>query len=220
MALVNISLIWSTFMAITYAAIGARETQDASTRRLRARAETDGLTGLATRALLDRRAKLALESSDEHGTALLILDIDFLKALNDDRGHMAGDALLRHVAQLVSSSIRPADTACRLGGDEIAVLMPGVSSQDAQTRGAALFELVRGSRATVPDGADVHVRLSAGLGHVRSTGPVTQSQLYTVADRALYRAKRQGRGNMCAEAVLLQTLPGDMASTFEAHHGP
>jgi len=153
----------------------------------------DALTGLPNRILLhDRLAhSLRLMERDASSLALLLLDLDRFKEVNDTFGHQAGDALLQQVAARMRNAVRSSDTVARLGGDEFALLLPGSDRdgavQAAQTLGAALVAPV-----TV-EGQMVHVGASIGIA-VMPTHGQDAAVLLRHADVAMYVAKRAGSG--------------------------
>ena len=163
----------------------------------RARAEHlawhDVLTGLPNRAAFDR-ALDALPDVTTTGLALLLLDLDEFKGVNDQYGHAAGDALLREVALRMRSAIRPTDLACRLGGDEFAIVLRGADAVDHVAETAA-----RLSKALkLPVFSDsIELPLSASIGFARYPADATTADgLQRAADLALYRVKHDGRGGV------------------------
>jgi diguanylate cyclase (GGDEF)-like protein/PAS domain S-box-containing protein len=157
------------------------------------RAFHDGLTGLANRALFyDRIVHAQARSARDGGqVAVLFMDLDDFKTINDSLGHTAGDLLLVAVAQRLQAALRAADTVARLGGDEFAVLIEDAHSLDGV---AALAEhLLNESRLPLSLGdQDVFVRISIGLALSRAgQGP---DELMREADVALYSAKAKGKG--------------------------
>lgn len=167
--------------------------------RLEQMAAIDPLTGLVTRRVLDEAATSALTGAgSDEGTSLILLDVDDFKTINDEHGHPAGDAVLVELAELIVQGTRGADVVCRLGGDEIAVLLPACSLASGHRRGEDLLASVRAH--TFPVGEDheqVHlsVSVSVGLAHAPSNANDLLS-LYAAADGALYEAKRAGRGRV------------------------
>jgi diguanylate cyclase (GGDEF)-like protein/PAS domain S-box-containing protein len=153
--------------------------------QLRHQAFHDPLTGLANRALFTDRVEHALVLRD--GVAVVFLDLDDFKAVNDSLGHLAGDALLQAVALRLSGALRPGDTIARLGGDEFAVLFEeagaAVSAADVAERVIAAlqepFDL---------DGREVFVTASIGIGVGEDAEELLRS-----ADVAMYRAKASGK---------------------------
>jgi diguanylate cyclase (GGDEF)-like protein/PAS domain S-box-containing protein len=156
--------------------------------RATALAETDALTGLGNRLRLQRRIEALLMS--QRPFAVLYLDLEGFKQLNDRRGHAAGDQALRTIARRLRSQVREADLAVRLGGDQFVVLLDGVDDAGRlETRARALAErLMRPFR--VEDGSDrlgVHVGGAISPHHAR-----THDALLAAADAAMYAAKRAG----------------------------
>jgi diguanylate cyclase (GGDEF)-like protein len=163
--------------------------------QLRHQALHDSLTGLANRALLrDRIAHALLRSRRTPDTrcAVLFLDLDDFKQVNDGLGHALGDALLRIVAERLHESLRPADTAARLGGDEFAVLIEDASSIDEV---AAIADRIVDAiaRPAIVGGREVNVRVSLGFA-VSPEGGESVDELLTNADAAMYVAKAAGKG--------------------------
>jgi diguanylate cyclase (GGDEF)-like protein len=160
-------------------------------RTLTHRASHDGLTGLANREmLLDHAEALRTE---QRGAALLFLDLDRFKQINDRYGHEAGDSILREVAARLEQAVRPGDIVARLGGDEFVVLCPGADSTE---HGVALAQRLREALATSPFvvGETGHtVTASIGVAVASSADP---EMLLREADAAMYRAKDRGRNGI------------------------
>ncbi|HEX5709120.1 MAG TPA: diguanylate cyclase [Pyrinomonadaceae bacterium] len=158
--------------------------------RLRAEADRDYLTGLANR----RRFRKALGQEVERWRryrvpcALLLVDIDFLKRVNDAHGHPAGDTCIRAVAAALATFTRDNDTAARLGGEEFALLLAGADGAQALAAAERLREAVEAE----PVGDIGRITVSVGVAscpqHARS-----ERELFTASDAALYRAKSEGR---------------------------
>jgi diguanylate cyclase (GGDEF)-like protein/PAS domain S-box-containing protein len=165
----------------------ARQLQD----RLRYQASHDPLTQLANRALFDERLRAALQPAVEPdgGAAVLVIDLDDFKIVNDTRGHHAGDALLVAVAARLRACARPADTVSRLGGDEFGVLLPGVSGPNA----VLVADRIRAAfiDPVSVDGYQLTIRASVGLA-VADAGESADAMLRS-ADAAMYAAKRRNR---------------------------
>ena len=161
----------------------------ASEGHLRHLAFHDPLTGLPNRALFARRLDRAL-GRDRERVAVLLVDLDDFKAINDRHGHAAGDALLVAVGARLVGAAGPAVTIAQLGGDELAVLLPASDLAGVRTTAAAL--LAACATPFAADGRDLRVTLS--VGGALGTSGTSASELLRAADRALYRAKRAGKG--------------------------
>jgi diguanylate cyclase (GGDEF)-like protein len=152
----------------------------------------DSLTGLANRALFEDRTRHALErvAGGPERVAVLVLDLDGFKLVNDGLGHSSGDALLKQAADRMSTILRPSDTLARLGSDEFAVLLESVRGLD-DTLGAAerLRDAFRDPFAL--KGSDVSVSVSVGI--AMSTEGCDETELLRRADVAMYRVKGHGR---------------------------
>ncbi|WP_454752611.1 diguanylate cyclase domain-containing protein [Cupriavidus necator] len=164
------------------------------TQRLARMSRTDHLTQLMNRSAFEGQLQAAMARSREHGTlmALLYLDMDRFKAVNDIHGHAAGDLLLQAFAQRVRACVREADSVARLGGDEFAVVLeaivqPGVARRVAEAILQTMDEPFHVDGAT----ADVDVSIGVAL---YNGGPVQDRELMRLADVLLYRAKGAGRG--------------------------
>jgi diguanylate cyclase (GGDEF)-like protein len=166
-------------------------------RRLRREATRDPLTGLCNRRRLDDIAKreICFGQRDSHAVGFILLDLDRFKHMNDTFGHAAGDAALRAVADLLRSRIRVYDVACRYGGEEIVVVVPGETTAGA----AALAEHLRAGIEAL-DVTFAGVRLppftaSFGVSSFPEHGWELEGVL-GAADKALYRAKTEGRNRV------------------------
>jgi diguanylate cyclase (GGDEF)-like protein len=127
---------------------------------------------------------------------LILLDVDNFKTINDRYGHPAGDAILVQLADLIIRGTRREDVVCRLGGDEVAVLLPACSRDVALNRAEELLADVRGHAFSVDGHHDpLSVSVSLGLAHAPSDADELRS-LYAAADAALYQAKRSGRARL------------------------
>ena len=175
------------------------EAQVALTAELEHRASTDSLTGLVTRRAFDEAASSALETDpSDDGTALILLDVDLFKSVNDRYGHPGGDEVLVQLAELLVEASRRGDVVCRLGGDEMAVLLPGCSVEVAHRRAEEMIREVRTHGFVLSIGSIINVSVSAGLAH-SPTHAHDPRALYVAADQALYEAKRSGRNRVVAQ---------------------
>jgi len=165
-------------------------------RELDAAARRDPLTGLANRRAFD---EVLASASGVGGFALLLLDLDGFKAVNDRFGHAAGDELLRQVAGRLSRVVRGSDTLARLGGDEFAVILPGADRDVAK----AIADRAVGAVGLpyIVLGAPALVGISVGV-EVVGASLIDGERVKAAADRALYAAKAEGKGRaVIAEAA-------------------
>jgi diguanylate cyclase (GGDEF)-like protein len=152
------------------------------------RASEDPLTGLANPRSFQHACEVefARASRDATGVALIMLDLDHFKSINDAHGHRYGDEVLCMIADVLRANVRPHDTVARLGGEEFATLLPGASAEEA----FEVAERMRTAIAAVP----ARLRLSTSVGvAVRNGDGVSYEALLEDADRAMYAAKRNGR---------------------------
>jgi diguanylate cyclase (GGDEF)-like protein len=171
--------------------------QERLVRALQAQAGVDALTGLVTRRVLDEALhSVRTGPVSAEGTALLLMDIDQFKSINDEHGHLAGDNALVHLSTVIKRQTRATDAlVSRLGGDEVAVLLRNCSRATAAGRAQQLLGAVRGEPLVLPDGSLYGMSVSLGVAHV--TGATVELRgLYAAADEALYTAKRAGRGRV------------------------
>ena len=158
-------------------------------------ARTDSLTGLCNRQYLMERLEDEMSRTRRYKRplSLIMLDIDHFKEINDDYGHLAGDAVLVSTASIVSSTLRETDFAGRYGGEEFVVVMPETSLEGAAELAQRLRRTMEGTDHELPAGKTVSVTFSAGVTQV--TGGNTENVI-ALADRALYRAKSAGRNHV------------------------
>lgn len=153
----------------------------------------DSLTGLPNRELLNMRLNQEINQAKKNGggLAVILIDLDRFKLINDSLGHQAGDQLLQHVSSFLWSRIHGTDTVARLGGDEFVILLPDISSSDeVEELAQNLLEIFR--RPFVLDGQEVFITSSIGISRYPEDGD-TVAQLLKCADMAMYAAKEQGR---------------------------
>jgi diguanylate cyclase (GGDEF)-like protein/PAS domain S-box-containing protein len=165
----------------------------------------DSLTGLPNRLLFNDRLRVAMVHANRYREklAVLFLDIDRFKVINDSLGHPIGDELLRRIAERVGGCIRQEDTIARLGGDEFTVLLPGIAKEeDAATIAQKILEAVR-----LPffiEHRELFITTSIGVTLFPEDGADPES-LVRNADTAMYRAKEQGRDNAQLYAPAMNT---------------
>ena len=161
---------------------------------------TDTLTGLYGRGYWREQATsvLARHRADGEPAALVLIDVDHFKGINDGHGHGIGDEVLRALAAAIRRNIRPDDLAGRLGGDEFAVLLPGIGPEDASQTAARIRGAVESLRIYEQPAVNptISVGVASAAGH-----PDLQAWL-DAADQALYRAKREGRNQVSIATAL------------------
>jgi diguanylate cyclase (GGDEF)-like protein len=165
---------------------------------LRHRAHHDTLTGLPNRAYLIERLEQALGLARQEGkrVAVLYLDLDHFKEVNDTLGHSVGDDLLRAAADRLNATIRSGDTLARLGGDEFAVVQTDVTgAPDCETLARRLTEVLW--PAFELESHVIRIGVSIGVAISDPASVPTGPQLMRSADVALYQAKHRGRGGWC-----------------------
>ncbi|MEP6813608.1 MAG: EAL domain-containing protein [Actinomycetota bacterium] len=167
--------------------------QPAATQEAEFRALHDNLTGLPNRALFDDRFEHALAQSnrDGVGAAVMVIDLDRFKQVNDTHGHAAGDAVLRTTAERLAMTLRECDTVARIGGDEFGVVLTGIDLDGARESAARMHDFL--SAPFDVGGAVVEVGASIGVA-VHPAHGATPSALIQLADIAMYDAKRAGVG--------------------------
>jgi two-component system cell cycle response regulator len=161
-------------------------------RRNRLLADLDGLTGLHNRRYFHELLAREVARAQRYGRelALVVFDLDDFKSINDGRGHLAGDAVLAETAERARGVLRSADIACRVGGDEFAVLLPEASGREAELLYRRLQRAV--SSRPVAEAGDVSV--SAGIAELQADDE--PNTFFERADQALYRAKERGKGQV------------------------
>ena len=162
-------------------------------------AMVDGLTGLFVRRYFDARIEEEIERSRRFGTpfAVVMMDIDDFKHLNDTHGHLAGDRVLRDIAAIVKTNMRGVDTAARYGGEELALILPRTELVAALNQAERVRSSIAEHRVAGEDGGPVlAVTASFGIAAYPESGATTAEELVRRADRALYRAKRTGKNRV------------------------
>lgn len=158
--------------------------------RLNELAETDGLTGLRNRRALGTSLDAALASlSPDQPLSVIMLDVDHFKQYNDRFGHVAGDEVLRSVAQILTQQSRPREYAARYGGEEFALVLFGADEVQA-TKAAERF------RRAIESFGWTEAPVTASFGVATTRGKVSQTELIELADAALYASKRLGRNRV------------------------
>lgn len=172
-------------------------------------ADHDALTGLANRRLFDAELRLHMEAfrRDGRNGAMLLIDLDRFKEVNDTRGHAAGDRLLVSLAQLLQSHTRGTDVVARLGGDEFAVILPGADEKDLASIADSLVDAI-GRHTREIGGAAAHVTASIG-GVTFAVADAHRTDPMVLADMLMYDAKESGRDT----SVVLSSADDDKPRT-------
>jgi diguanylate cyclase (GGDEF)-like protein len=190
-----------------------------SERNNRQMAHYDLLTGLPNRALnLKLFSELLAAPAAEtafSGSKLTVfcLDLDGFKGVNDRFGHATGDAVLVAVANRLRASVRDADFVCRLGGDEFVILLPNIRPGEIEAVARRIIAQVSGPFEFAPA---ARVGVSIGVASVPHDG-VSADELLSAADRAMYDAKRRGKGGFAFSASIAETVA--LAPSADAHTG-
>lgn len=182
-ATVRIGQALADSMSLALSNISLRE-------KLRTQSLRDPLTGLYNRRYMEDALERFLSLAERSGTstAVMMIDLDHFKKLNDQHGHAKGDAVLRDVAAQLVGGLRPSDVVCRYGGEELMVILPDCSMDDARIKAESLRLRIEGL-------SEVHeaaVTASIGIAAVPETS-TSQADLMAMADAALYQAKTNGR---------------------------
>jgi diguanylate cyclase (GGDEF)-like protein len=194
--------------ASTTEALDLRERNAELIRELERQVTRDPLTGLANRRhfMATAQAELQRAARYRHPLALLMVDIDHFKPINDTHGHLVGDEVLKAVADTCAHTVRSQDCLARLGGEEFAVLMPETGLEQACAAAERLREAVAGLCCEFPSGVLVPT-VSIGVG-MYAGNTDTLSSLMRRADHAMYAAKGQGRNRVAVDpSAQAETLP-------------
>lgn len=177
-----------------------KQLQDVSERKrferdLQHLADHDPLTGMFNRRRLSAELRREAARSRRSGSAaaLLLIDLDNFKEINDSLGHSVGDDVLRAVAGALRARLRESDVVARLGGDEFAVLLPETDLTGAEVAASGIVEAIRSCEVVLGDGRTVHVTASTGVAAFDELEDPTDESLLIAADLAMYKAKDSGR---------------------------
>jgi len=215
-AFVDASFVGAALIAAATLLAFAGERNDQLIAALERQAAVDPLTGLLTRRVLDSAATSALHGSgSDQGTALLLIDIDHFKRVNDEHGHPAGDAVLQQLAAILTRASRHSDIISRLGGDEIAILLSACPLDAAVYRAeqillevrSQLFDVSACSMATATSRSTaLALSVSIGIAHLPTHADDLRA-LYAAADASLYQAKTTGRDRIGLPAASQPAQP-------------
>jgi len=157
---------------------------------------TDPLTGFYNQRYLSRHLQSLLAAGQPNGLAVLMLDVDHFKQVNDRWGHQVGDAALTLIAQTLRSRVRVFDSIARYGGEEFVVVMPGTGELDALSAAERLRGAIEELRFVPETGLSHHLTVSVGVACCAPSSATTPERLIQAADKALYAAKRAGRNRI------------------------
>ena len=178
----------------------------------RIQATHDSLTGLLNHGAILTALEKELQRSAREGNpvAIMMLDIDHFKSVNDTFGHPAGDAVLCETARKITVSLRPYDSIGRYGGDEFVVVLPGCNLDAAVKRAESMRELVCGQPVRV---ADVSIPITMSVGVAAAWDDAQAGQLLQAVDEALYVAKNGGRNRVAAAPhVKINSIPSRLTN--------
>ncbi len=159
---------------------------------------TDGLTKLYVHRYFQQRLKEEIDRADRYSynVALIMMDVDHFKMLNDSHGHLMGDKALEYLSQIIRGNIRRIDLAARYGGDEVVLVLPEITEQEAWMMGERLLSAVKKAALPTPAGKSVGMSITMGAALYPSDAHSARD-LIEAADKALYWAKKNDRGNVC-----------------------
>ncbi|MGB2875530.1 MAG: GGDEF domain-containing protein [Gaiellaceae bacterium] len=185
-------------------------------REARQLADLDALTGLHNRRYFHETLAREVSRAHRYGRqlALIVFDLDDFKAINDRIGHLAGDAVLAETAERVRDVVRSADIACRVGGDEFAVILPESSTADADQ----LYHRLLGAVSSRPVGQAGRLFVSAGIASLREDDDPTA--FFERTDEALYRAKERGKGQVVSAGEAAGPSVEPLPDTPRLHEPP
>ena len=161
-------------------------------------ATTDGLTELYNHRYFQEQIRMQVEQSKRYSNnfSLIIIDIDFFKKFNDTFGHQSGDAVLRQVAQTLKKNVRSTDIVCRYGGEEMSIILPNTSKDEAYSTAQKICQKVAERNFKLMGNNETHVTISLGVSTFPFDGDSAQ-KIIEAADKKLYNAKNNGRNQVC-----------------------
>lgn len=191
---VGVALLPLSIASVVFAIVN-----DQLNEQLRERALRDDLTGALSRRGLRERGERMLGGQEAAGTAVLMLDVDHFKAINDRHGHLVGDEVLRHLAQLLRDHLRDDALLARYGGEEFTVLLPMRSRQDAETVAERLRQVTE-AQPCMSRAGPIRVTISIGVAFHRTAHSL--DEVLSRADTRLYEAKQAGRNCVICEPAV------------------
>lgn len=197
--LLQVHLLIAAFFACASSAFALSIAYERSAARLTHAATHDSLTGLLNRGAFEAIMDKRFAQAGPEPFAIVLLDIDHFKTINDKHGHAAGDAALRACSATCTAQLRPGDAMARIGGEEFAVLLDRVTPEEAIRVSERMLHAVRDMRVDGRTGR-FGLTISAGLCH-STTVPARFDAMMRVADERLYDAKREGRNRVARSAA-------------------
>jgi diguanylate cyclase (GGDEF)-like protein len=176
--------------------------------KLEHQAIRDSLTGLFNRHFMEvvLQREMARAARMQTSVAVFMLDVDHFKRFNDTFGHAAGDIMLKSVSEIFRLNVRTEDTVCRYGGEEFAIILPGISAEMAYLRAELIRKAIIGLRVPLQNGTCGQSTVSIGMAFYPNDG-ITAEQVLRKADQALYLAKHNGRNQVVVSEVVLTPIP-------------
>ncbi len=176
---------------------------------LKRRSTHDGLTGVINRGEFEQRLISECNSADrsQQPTALLMVDIDFFKHINDNHGHQAGDRALQAVAHLLNTAMRPGDLVARYGGEEFAIILPATDEKSALAAAERLRRTIEKTPIDCSPSLHLDITVSVGCAE-RQPNTMTPEDLVKAADTALYQAKETGRNRVVSAGKWASSVIG------------
>jgi len=161
----------------------------------------DPLTRINNRGALFERAKVLAKRCEQQQQpfSVMQMDLDHFKNINDRYGHQAGDKVLTHAARLITSTIREADVAGRVGGEEFCVVLPGAGPEEAMQIAERIRARINGREILVKKSQTARISVSIGVSSARENGNYDFEQLQSIADAHLYQAKQRGRNQVVGQ---------------------
>jgi diguanylate cyclase (GGDEF)-like protein len=172
--------------------------EEQALQRVYEAAHLDGLTGVYNRKHMEERiaAELAYANRHDEPLSVIIIDVDHFKKVNDTHGHLAGDAVLKHMAALVKRLIRPEDILARYGGEEFVIIARGTDAPNAFILAERLRQAVE-KEPIFFEGKEIRITSSGGVASLACCGPTRdRATLLGTADKRLYAAKTGGRNRV------------------------
>ncbi|MEE2025537.1 MULTISPECIES: GGDEF domain-containing protein [Alkalimonas] len=191
-------------------------------QELETQSTTDALSGVKNRAYFDRKIQAELNRSrrEQRPLALILLDIDFFKHVNDEYGHLAGDQVIRQVAGFIQSQLkRCSDLVCRYGGEEFALILPNTDITGA----LQVAERIRSQLAAKPLPVQQHqlaITISAGCYAAVASSDSSMELYIHNADKALYQAKNSGRNQVISSPAVLKSITNTTEQKAPKHAKP